>query len=89
MTSLYSDAALRQYAGWTAGHLKFSWDSSRAGSKMQAVPARMAQDWLIRNQNRLRVLRDGTVVLQEGQVDWASILIGAVAGFALSKLIKW
>ena len=53
--SIYSDAALRQYALWAGGLgpggegvLKYAWDASRSGSKMQATPLRPAYAWPLR-----------------------------------------
>lgn len=49
--ALYSDAALREYADWLGGYgydggvLKYAYDSSRAGSKLQATPLRSALEW--------------------------------------------
>lgn len=55
MGSLYSDAALRQYALWAGGLgpggegvLKYAYDASRSGSKMQSTPLRTAYAWPLR-----------------------------------------
>lgn len=52
MGSIYSDAALRQYALWAGGLgpggegvLKYAYDASRSGSKMQSTPLRTAYEW--------------------------------------------
>ena len=86
MGSRFSDAALRQYALWSEGVLKYAYDASIAGDKLQSYPIRVPQEWLIRNGVRARYT--GVVVPAGLEVTSAgSIVLGFVLGWAASKFI--
>ena len=86
MGSIYSDLALRQYALWSEGVLKYAYDSSISGDKLQMYPIRVPQEWLIRNGPRTRYA--GVVAVGE-PVSPASapLVIGFIVGWAASKYL--
>lgn len=87
MGSIYSDQALRNYALWTRGVLKFAHDSSISGDKIQSYPIRVPQEWLIRNGVRTRytgvVAPAGLEISPTG-----TLFLGLIAVLAASKLLK-
>ena len=84
MGSRFSDAALRQYALWSEGVLRYAYDASISGDKLQSYPIRVPQEWVIRNGPRTRYT--GVVALEEPTVSSAgSLLLGFIAGWAASK----
>lgn len=88
MGSIYSDAALRQYALWAGigGVNKFGYDASISGDKLQSYPIRVPQEWLIRNGGRTRYT--GAVAVGEPVVSSAgSLVLGIVLGFVASKFM--
>ena len=86
MGSIFSDAALRQYALWAGGVNKYAYDASISGDKIQSYPIRVPQEWLIRNGIRTRYT--GTVAVGEPVVSSAgSIVLGFVLGWAASKYL--
>ena len=86
MGSIYSDAALRQYALWAGGVNKFAYDASISGDKIQSYPIRVPQEWLIRNGGRTRytgmVAPAGLEITNLG-----SVVLGFIAGWAASKYL--
>ena len=88
MGSIYSDAALRQYALWAGvgGVNKYAYDASISGDKLQSYPIRVPQEWLIRNGVRARytgvVAPAGLEVTNAG-----SIVLGFILGYAASKYL--
>ena len=86
MGSLYSDAALRQYANWAWDVKKFAYDASISGDKIQSYPIRVPQEWLIRNGVRTRytgmVAPAGLEITNAG-----SIVLGFIAGYVASKYL--
>jgi len=86
MGSRFSDAALRQYALWSENVLKYAYDSSISGDKLQSYPIRVPQEWIIRNGNRARYT--GAVVLGETRLSsTADLAIGFILGWAASKYL--
>ena len=86
MGSIYSDAALRQYALWAGGVNKFAYDASISGDKLQSYPIRVPQEWLIRNGVRARYT--GVVVPAGLEVTSAgSLVLGVILGWAASKYL--
>ena len=89
MGSIYSDAALRQYALWAGvgGVNKFAYDASISGDKIQSYPIRVPQEWLIRNGVRTRytgvVAPAGLEISPTG-----TLFLGLIAVLAASKLLK-
>ena len=90
--SLYSDAALRQYALWAGGLgpggegvLKYAYDASRSGSKMQSTPLRSAHEWMLRG----RAQQGEELLLLEPQpVPWPAVLVGAMIGYIIRDAQK-
>ena len=86
MPTRFSDAALRQYALWGIGVNKYAYDASISGSKMQAYPIRVPQEWIIRNGPRARYT--GVVVAQPSlAVEPSSLAIGILVGWLAKSLL--
>lgn len=87
MGSRFSDAALRQYALWSEGVLKYAYDSSISGDKLQSYPIRVTQDWVIRNGPRARYT--GAVAIAPSlAVEPSSILVGVVLGWLAKAYLE-
>ena len=90
--SLYSDSALREYALWAGGLgpggegvLKYAYDASRSGSKMQSTPLRSAHEWVLRG----RAQQGEELLLVEPQpVPVAVILVGVMLGWIIRDAQK-
>ena len=86
MGSIYSDAALRQYALWAGvgGVNKFAYDASISGDKLQSYPIRVPQEWVLRNGVRTRFT--GAVTVGEPVISSVgSIVLGFILGWVASK----
>lgn len=90
--SLFSDQALKEYALWVgglgpggSGILKYAYDASRSGSKMQSTPLRSAHAWMLRG----RAQQGEELLLLEPQpVPWPVILVGALVGYMVGTSRK-
>lgn len=91
MGGIYSDAALRQYALWGLSVNKYAYDASISGSKFQAYPIRVPQDWAYRklySGTDLRTRYTGAVVPAKLEVTNASSLfVGFLMGLVASKYL--
>ncbi len=88
MGSIFSDAALRQYALWAGigGVNKYAYDASISGDKLQSYPIRVPQEWLIRNGPRTRFT--GAVAVGEPVGSSAGTLVlGVIIGWVASKYL--
>ena len=85
MGSIYSDQALRQYALWSQNVLRYAYDASISGDKIQSYPIRVPQEWIIRNGPRARYT--GAVALEEPIAPATPLVLGFILGWAASKYI--
>ena len=86
MPTRFSDAALRQYALWSENVLRYAYDASISGDKMQSYPIRVSQEWIIRNGPRARYT--GAVAVEPSlAVEPSSLAIGIIVGWLAKSFL--
>lgn len=87
MTSLYSDAALAEYAKWSGLVGKYQYDASRSGSKLQTVPLRSALDWHLYGRPTFSSARVQGAALPVLQTDFSTALVVFLLGWAAAGVV--